>query len=253
MIMKYLASSIKTITILQVLITLGTLIGMFFVDFSITNLFLSLIFYFLYSGVGLSMMLHRYFTHKSFEFKSEIVKYICIWFSITASRGSILGWVYIHRLHHLYSDTEKDPHSPNNKSWRVMFPHLIGYPDKVDRAIIRDLFTREQINIDKYYIGFILIWVLFLSLFGFSALFFAWLLPVYITKLVWNIFIYAGHVVGYRNHETDDSSKNCMIFSLLLWGEGLHNNHHNNARLFDLREKWHEVDITGQLIKLIKK
>lgn len=251
--MKYLASSIRSITILQSMITIGALCGLFFADFSTTNLIVAFVFYFLYSGVGLSMMLHRYFTHKSFEFKYPIVKWICTWFSITAARGSILGWVYIHRLHHLYSDTEKDPHSPMNKSWRVMFPHLIGYPDKVDRGVIRDLFTREQINIDKYYIGLILIWAIVLSLFGLNTLYFVWILPVFVTKIVWNLFIYAGHAVGYRNHNTDDSSKNCMIFSILLWGEGLHNNHHNNARLYDLREKWHEIDIIGQIIKILKK
>lgn len=134
-----------------------------------------------------------------------------------------------------------------------MFPSLIGYPDKVDRGVIRDLFTREQINIDKYYFGFVILWVLFLSLFGLDTLYFAWILPVFITKIVWNVFIYAGHVVGYRNHATDDTSKNSLIFSILLWGEGLHNNHHNNARLYDLREKWHEIDIIGQFIKILKK
>lgn len=134
-----------------------------------------------------------------------------------------------------------------------MFPHLIGYPDKVDRGVIRDLFTREQINIDKYYIGLILIWAIVLSLFGLNTLYFVWILPVFVTKIVWNIFIYAGHAVGYRNHNTDDSSKNSMLFSVLLWGEGLHNNHHNNARLYYLREKWHEIDIIGQIIKILKK
>jgi stearoyl-CoA desaturase (Delta-9 desaturase) len=65
------------------------------------------------SGLGISMGLHRYFTHGSFK----AVRGFKIALGIAGSlaiEGPVLTWVADHRRHHKYSDREGDPHSP----WR---------------------------------------------------------------------------------------------------------------------------------------
>lgn len=251
--MTYLSSSISNLKTLHLVLTISSLLGIFYVEFTLPYLLLTFLFYFMYMGVGIGMTIHRYYTHKCFEFKYDWMRYVATFFAILSSRGSILGWVYVHRIHHATSDTEKDPHSPVFKGFKVMFPHLVGYPEHINRGIVRDLLNREQVNIDKYFMLFIMSWVLVLSLISLPVLYFAFILPVTLTKLIWNSFTYYSHMHGYRNYETSDNSRNSIIYNILLFGEGMHNNHHHNASRSDWQNHWYEFDLIGRLINIIKK
>ena len=81
-------------------------------------------------AIGIEIGLHRYFSHKAFK----VVKPLSGIFAILGSMAAmspIFFWVYYHRKHHQHSDTEKDPHSPNdvynNKNGffrRLLFAHF---------------------------------------------------------------------------------------------------------------------------------
>jgi stearoyl-CoA desaturase (delta-9 desaturase) len=53
-------------------------------------------------------------------------------------------------------------------------------------------------------------------------------------------------LIGYRNFETNDNSRNNVIFGYLGWGQGWHNNHHHDPKSFDfgtgVSGKWWEFD-----------
>jgi stearoyl-CoA desaturase (delta-9 desaturase) len=250
--MRYFASSAYTLTSIQIITTLLTIAGFFYFDFTANNLLMFFIFYFLYSGIGVSMMMHRYWTHHSFEFKYSIIKWLFTWFALMAGRGSVLGWVYVHREHHKYSDSENDPHAPKHARWRVFFPHMLGYGKTINKFLIKDLMTPLQLKINQYYVLLILLWILFLSLFGLDVLYFYWIMPVAVTQLVLNSFIYFGHTHGYRNHDLKDDSKNLWIYSILFWGEGWHNNHHKNPGNWNNQTKWWEIDPIAWVIRMVK-
>jgi stearoyl-CoA desaturase (delta-9 desaturase) len=38
-----------------------------------------------------------------------------------------------------------------------------------------------------------------------------------------------------------------------MWGEGWHNNHHRFQSRANIGEKWYEIDIGYQIIKMVKK
>jgi fatty-acid desaturase len=251
--MKYFASSAFTLTAIQFITTILTIVGVLHFDFTIENLLILLLFYFLYSGVGVSMMMHRYWTHRSFEFKNPIIKWIFTWFALMAGRGSILGWVHVHREHHKYSDTEKDPHAPSVAKWRVFFPHMLGYGSKFNKFLVKDLMTPLQLKINQYYVLLILIWILFLSSIGLEVLYFAWIVPVAVTQIVLNSFIYFGHTRGYTNHKVKDKSKNLWPYGVLFWGEGWHNNHHKNPGNWNNQTKWWEIDPIAWVIRTVKR
>ncbi len=240
-----------SLTIIQILATLSALVGIYFYNFNWNDIAVILLFYFLYSGVGVSMMLHRYWTHKSFEFKFPFLKWIFTWFALMAGRGSILGWVHVHREHHAYADTEKDPHSPKFKKWKVFFPHLMNYGREIKRFLVRDLFTPTQLRINKYYMLLVFAWIVFLALIDLKLLIIAWAIPVAVTHLVLNSFTYFSH--NSDEKVSRDYSVNSFIFGMLLWGEGWHNNHHVNPRNYSNSSKWWEIDVIGNLIGLIKK
>jgi stearoyl-CoA desaturase (delta-9 desaturase) len=246
-------ASATSLSIIQLLSSLATIAGIFYFEYTLTAWVIILLGYFLYSGVGVSMMMHRYWTHKSFEFKSKSLMWICSWFALMAGRGSIIGWVHVHREHHAFSDTPKDPHSPSINGWKVFFPHLLNYGEKINKSLVRDIFNRTQLNINKYYILLLLLWIGLLALIDIRLAYFGWVVPIAITQLVLNSFIYLGHSRGYTNHTHRDNSKNLWPFGILLWGEGWHNNHHKNPSKWNMQEHWWEIDLIAPVIRIIKK
>ncbi len=69
--------------------------------------------FYYFTGLGISIGFHRYFTHGSFKAKEPLRLLLAIAGSM-AIEGPVLTWVADHRRHHKYSDREGDPHSP----WR---------------------------------------------------------------------------------------------------------------------------------------
>lgn len=246
-------ASAKNLSILQLSSLVTTIAGLFIFDFTWVSLIYILIGYFLYSGIGVSMTLHRYYSHHSFEFKSNTLKWICTWFAIVAGRGSPLGWVYVHRTHHKHSDTLQDPHDPTTVGWKIFFPHLLKYGDTINKRLIIDLLSKSHVNINKYYMMCILLWSAVLISISPSIFYFFYVIPLTMTWIALDLFVFLSHTYGYRNFETRDTSKNNWFISLILWGEGWHNNHHNNSKKYNLREKWWEFDTLALFINLIKK
>jgi stearoyl-CoA desaturase (delta-9 desaturase) len=250
--MKYLAASAHTVSFIQLLGLLGTIYGLINYEIHSQEILIILAGYFLYSGLGVSLTYHRYFTHKSFEFKYQWIKKICMTFALLAGRGSPIGWVYVHRLHHGFSDTANDPHDPKRYGWKVFFPHMLHYGETINKKIIKDLFTREHVDINKFYLLFIIVWATILLLINPYLLVFFYLIPVFLSGLALDLFVFLSHAYGYRNHNTRDNSKNNWFISLILWGEGWHNNHHNSPNNYTTQEKWYEVDLLGYIIRLIR-
>ncbi len=249
--MNLFASTPNSLVVIQILSFVITSIGAFFVNFSYFYLALLVIFFYIYSILGISMMLHRYYTHKSFELTNTFKWFFTI-FAILAGRGSPLGWVYIHRIHHAFSDTEKDPHSPHNQHYR-----FIGFKpkkqEKVNHFIIRDMITPVQLKIDKYYLLIILVFLLALALIDMNLVYYVWAAPIFIVSITQTMFNYFAHKHGYRNFETRDKSTNNLYLWPFILGDAWHNNHHHSAEKFDTKINKFEFDPVSVLIRLIRK
>ena len=79
---------------------------MLIIIFFISHWYLSLFFQ--------TFFLHRYASHKMFKM-NKITEKICFLLTFLTQGTSFLhpaGYAMMHRNHHKYSDTEKDPHSP---------------------------------------------------------------------------------------------------------------------------------------------
>lgn len=61
----------------------------------------------------------------------------------------------------------------------------------------------------------------------------------------------AGHMIGYRNHGTDDHSRNTLAIDILTVGELFQNNHHNNGSNPKFANKRREVDPTYEVMKVL--
>lgn len=161
----------------------------------------------------------------------------------------------MHRMHHAYADTEKDPHSPiiSNNLFKMMWDTKNIYSDifrgrmKVDKKFLKDLPEWRVMDVIGESVTSRLLW-------GAAYLaFYIWMDPEWYWYLLLPIHFLMGpfhgviinwfaHKIGYRNYNVNDTSTNLWPVDLLMQGEGLHNNHHKHASSPNFAKKWWEFD-----------
>lgn len=248
---KYIRSNAYNFRILVYIYLVITCFAIFG-DYEINKWLFALFMYFVYGCLGITVTFHRYLCHKSFKM-SRPMEIIFTMIGTLAGTGSSIAWVNMHFAHHMYSDTDKDPHSPHNGFFKMLFlKYRTEYiTTKGTKRLLKD---RYHLFLHKNYL---LVHVAFAAILllvgGVDAVLFAYIVPVVITALMSNINNYFSHTSGYRNHETKDMSRNHPILGYLSFGEGWHNNHHRYPGHAKIGEKWWEFDLSWQVIKLIKK
>lgn len=246
-------STSRNIGMLTVLLLVASIAGLFFADFTVLNISVMLVSFYTLNIIGVWMILHRYYSHKSFEL-NPVLKWIFSVIALLAGRGSILGWVYLHRLHHAYSDQEKDPHSPYNLGYKIFgFGHMKKQEGEMKVFLVKELMTPEQLFIHKWYMLLLLSVITMLGLIDLEILYWAWILPATLIQLSTNNFNYFGHTVGYRNYDTKDQSRNNPWLWPIILGEAWHNNHHGDAKNYSTKHKFWEIDPLTWLIKIVRK
>jgi len=205
--------------------------------------------FFLWTGiVGVNVSLHRYYSHRSFK-TTKFKEKILLWSSVITGLGSPAMWCSIHRMHHVYSDTEKDPHNPkihgNLKTWLGLWK-LIVIPK---RFIVPFLATKELKFVHNYYflINFTLLFILLLIDVKLAAFLYA--LPAVGCFHGAQAIGVLPHLWGYRRYDVKDLSHNNWLASILALGEGWHNNHHANPGRWWQGETWWEIDPPAFMIK----
>jgi stearoyl-CoA desaturase (delta-9 desaturase) len=244
-------STSRNINLLTILVFVGSVIGLFFVEYNITNIITMMVSFYVLNILGVWMMMHRYYSHKSFELNT-ILKWLFTIVALLSGRGSILGWVYLHRLHHAYSDQEKDPHSPYNLGYKMFgFGHMKKQEGEMKIFLVKELMTPEQLFIHKWYMLLLIPVLIIFALIDLQLFYWAWVVPAMLIQFSTSNFNYFGHTHGYRNYETKDQSRNNILLWPIILGEAWHNNHHADAKNYSTRHKFWEIDPLEWLIKLI--
>ncbi len=212
---------------------------------------ITLVVYFFTGCIGMTMTYHRLLSHKSWNPPKwmEYFGTLCATLGIT---GSAISWVAIHRKHHRFTDTEKDPHSPFHKGflycqWFSMFePVEIRYV--IDLS--RESFYKFQ---HKYYFYICALYAGTLALLDPFAIIYAFLAPACILWNAGSSIITVAHMSGSRDHKIKSRAGNNWLLGLLVWGEGWHNNHHHDSKSPYFFNKLWQVDIGGYLIWFLQK
>lgn len=181
---------------------------------------------------GASILLHKHYCHRQFE--------VPVWFEIVglfmlsvAYVRSPIGWIASHRMHHAYSDTEKDPHS-----WRYQGKLKIltttWTMDNIPARFARDLYKNPRLvffhKYHKHLLAFY--WIVSFIISPYFFLAFA-LIPFIFAKIGFGLLNTLGH--------TEVGGSNIPWLNIFNAGEGYHKNHHLNSRLVRL----HKWDISG--------
>jgi stearoyl-CoA desaturase (delta-9 desaturase) len=102
-----------------------------------------------YSGLFFqTFFLHRYSAHQTFTMSKfgEKACFFLTWLTQGSNYLSAYGYGVMHRLHHAYADTEKDPHSPkyDENLFKMMWRTKNIYQDiNNNRIAIEDKFTKN--------------------------------------------------------------------------------------------------------------
>lgn len=204
----------------------------------------------------LSVFYHRGFTHRAVKLRPWLRSFVVL--SGTWVTGlDAKSWSCMHRMHHIHSDTSKDPHSPLNQgvfgvlkgqylSYKRTMAALIRHRQKY-LALVGDLdFPVNWLNRKGLWsVPYLLHGAIALFIAGY---FHAWLLGTcYFVGLMghpiqgWMVNS-LGHRFGYRNYDTADNSRNNLLVAWLAVGEGYQNNHHYRPQLARFGVKWWEFD-----------
>ena len=212
---------------------------------------ISIVVYFVTGCFGMTMTYHRLLSHKSWNAPKWFERFgtLCGTYGLV---GSSIGWVAIHREHHHHTDKENDPHSPKHKGFiSVQWLSMFEKPNpKYAMHLIRDRF---HATIHKYYLAIHITIAVVLAVINPMLLLCAYLTPA---AILWNAGSFINtltHMTGYRRYNTDDDSTNIWWLGYFMWGEGWHNNHHNQPNNAAFGEKWWEFDIGTVFIKLLEK
>lgn len=215
-------------------------------DFNLLYLLLGYFWYVIIKGIGSEIGAHRYFSHNSF-ITTKLKENFLVWMQTLCGEGSILSFVGLHRMHHAYSDTEKDPHSPWHKSiWQVIF---FTEPVEIKPVFVKGIHQIKQIRLQHkfyFYIHAVLI-VMGFFISEFYAYFVA--LPIILsiyTNAAVNVLL---HKYGQQSDNQKDQSRNNSLMNIFLYGAGYHSTHHQKPKLYRLDETWYK-DILGYIIHL---
>ena len=215
-----------------------------------------------------TFFLHRYAAHGMFRMSYAWERFF--YFMTFLLQGSSYlnprAYAIMHREHHAFSDTPRDPHSPH------IYPNLITmmgvtlrrYKDlqlrRVEPEARFDGATPEWPALDRFgrswpcHILFGAAYVAFYAAFAPSWHWYL-LLPIHFLMgpVHGAIVNWCGHKYGYRNFETtrEDKSRNTLFFDFITLGELFQNNHHKFGMSPNFAARWFEIDPTYPAIKVM--
>ncbi len=189
---------------------------------------------------------HRYFSHRAYK-TSRVFQFILAFGGSAAAQKGPLWWAGHHRIHHRYSDTPIDPHTPKKGFWWSHVGWILG-DDTADQpeGTMKEYDDVPEVKfLDRY--DFVAPWALGVACFligGLPGLFFGFFGS---TVLLWHstfLINSLAHVFGSRRFDTTDTSRNNFALAVITMGEGWHNNHHRYAHLARQGLRWWEVDFS---------
>jgi sn-1 stearoyl-lipid 9-desaturase len=246
-------TTVTAVTIFHVL----AIVALF--TFSWSNLIAALITWWIAGSWGIGIGYHRLLTHRGFK-APKFVEYFFTFCGTLGLQSGAINWVATHRMHHAFTETDKDPHSPTNGTyWSHMGWIFRGtaqnQPESAQLRYAPDLMKdKVHIFMSKYYwVTPIVAGVILFAIGGISMVLWGSILRQVIGWHSTWLVNSATHLWGTRRFETRDDSRNNALVAALTFGEGWHNNHHANPRSAKHGLTWFEFDVNWVQIKFLEK
>lgn len=192
--------------------------------------------------------------------------YLLAWITQGSSFLNARAYAILHRMHHTYSDTHKDPHSPHffKDVWQMMIQTKNIYGAYVQHKLEPEEAFRGNYPVwplidkigDSWFtrIGFGIAYTAVYVVYAHNPFFYL-LLPIhyFMTPVQGAIVNWCGHKYGYSNFDNNDKSKNTLPMDFFLLGELFQNNHHKSPNSPNFAKRWFEFDPVFPVMALLNK
>ncbi len=173
------------------------------------------------------------------------------------------AYAIMHRMHHSFTDTDQDPHSPSysknlfDMMWKTykVYEGILNHKIEVDPKFTKNV--PDWPAFDKVMGSMVprIIWVAIYTLIFVKYATNPWLWILYPITILMSPFHGAiinwyAHKVGYKNFEMKNTATNLLHIDFLMLGESYHNNHHKHPSSINFGRKWHELDPIYPIIRL---
>jgi stearoyl-CoA desaturase (delta-9 desaturase) len=231
------------------------------------------LFFFYFSGLGVTVGYHRLFTHNSFKAKRPMRIMLAVMGSM-AVQSPPITWVADHRRHHAFSDREGDPHSPwlfGTSPWALArgFWHAhMGWIFERDvtnkQRFAPDLMAdKDIVRVNKLFIPLTVATFLLPALIGGLATMSWW---GALTAFFWAGFVRVAilhhvtwstnsicHMIGERPFKSRDKAANFWPLAILSFGESWHNLHHADPTCARHGVQRGQIDTSARLIWIFER
>lgn len=211
----------------------------------------------LFRTIGNGVVGHRYFAHNQFVV-GEKSRSLFAYYTSVCGYSTPFYWTVQHLHHHRNSDMPNDVHSPRNGIWNSIILWMFNsnrinsiFEDRSSKVLaIKCLRDKHILNASKWFIQLNILFYVLLYFIS-TELFFLWAAS-YILELIKfgsiNSILHIDRFPGnYKNHNLKDQSNNNLFLGFITMGFGWHNNHHNNTKKLNLKERWWEIDVEAYI------
>lgn len=228
-------------------------------------------------GYSMGIFHHMYLTHRSFKCARWVEQLGSLLGTLTW-RGPFappIKYVAMHKIHHAYSDTELDPHTPTKGYLFALLTWFWQMPYGFTRRELYSQYVPEMAN-DPWHVflddnvnllqaiwgaicfvggGFLSSAPGFDVENGFRFLLFGVFVRALLSFYLINAVDLINHTVGYRAYETKDHSTNSFVMAAVHLGGAIswHNNHHAHQHYFTVKRNWWEFDVHHRFLQLLSK
>lgn len=224
------------------------------------------------SNITVGIGLHRLWSHNSYK-ASKSLEFVLMVFSAGTLQGPILSWASNHFKHHTYTDTDKDPHTPqkfqDNPIKGFLWSHIgwmlegEGSYKSIDRVTMVKLGRNEILKFQLKHYWKLAFFVLVILPFATGYMIGGTLFYAYTT------FLFVGIGRALQQQATFCVNSACHFFgnkkyyngtagdiwwlALFLLGENWHNFHHAFPSDYRNGVKWYHFDVHKWIIYSLSK
>jgi stearoyl-CoA desaturase (delta-9 desaturase) len=204
----------------------------------------------------LVIYLHRCLSHNAFRMRRPLdvaTRVLCM-LRFNFDRRE---WAGVHRLHHRYATTPRDPHPVEELSFaRALTTSEYVYIREAHRPetwshLVRDIPVTWTDRLHDLYrpAGLLVVTAAGCALFGVETFLCAALIEQLMIHGTFAMLVALTHKIGKQPRPVP--GRDSHLLSIVLWGEGYHNNHHFRPRSPDTARGIRGLDIGYIAIRIL--
>ncbi|KAJ2483646.1 hypothetical protein IWW56_000210 [Coemansia sp. RSA 2131] len=213
-----------------------------------------MVLYGILSGLCITAGYHRLWAHRAYRASRPLELFLAI-FGTSSIQGSIIWWVQNHRLHHRYTDTERDPYNIKRGFWYAHHGWILFRRKEEDLgyAEMSDLHANKIVVWQYNYYFFItamtslVLPTIFCGYFfndWMGGFFWAAVARLVGVQQVTFCVNSVAHTFGTQPYSDEQTPRDNWITGIITLGEGYHNFHHAFPNDYRNGVRWYDIDLT---------